>query len=56
MTERAQAAQRLWRELIQACTSAAAGGLDTDDLGYVVSSSAWPCSRSTSRQRSSSGM
>ena len=36
MTERAQAAQRLWRELIQACTTAAAGGLDTDDLGYVV--------------------
>ena len=36
MTERAQAAQRLWRELIQACTTAAAAGLDTDDLGYVV--------------------
>jgi len=36
MTERAQGAQRLWRELIQACTTAAAAGLDTDDLGYVV--------------------
>ncbi len=36
MPPRAQAAQRLWRDLTAGCTTAAKGDLDTDDVGYIV--------------------
>src|SRR3954470_18464121 len=36
MRERAQAAQRLWRELNRVGLEAATHGLDTDELGYIA--------------------
>jgi hypothetical protein len=34
--QRGQAAQRLWRNLIQACRGAAEKGLSSDELGYTT--------------------
>ena len=35
-TEPCHAAQRLWRDLVQACGRAAEDGLSTDELGYIT--------------------